>query len=83
MHKVTIIDVLTILKSFRLSKKERLKMGTQFSKIKVTQRVEVHGQVIHDYYAINQNGGYYQTGSDLMMESNYNHSNYSNQIMDR
>ena len=58
-------------------------MGTQFSKIKVTQRVEVHGQVIHDYYAINQNGGYYQAGSDLMMESNYNHSNYSNQIMER
>ena len=25
-------------------------MGTQFSKIKVTQRVEVHGQVINDYY---------------------------------
>ena len=58
-------------------------MGTQFSKIKVTQRVEVHGQVIHDYYAINQNGGYYQTESELMMDSNYNNSNYSNQIMDR
>ena len=26
-------------------------MGTQFSKIKVTQRVEVHGQVINDYYS--------------------------------
>lgn len=25
-------------------------MGTQFSKIKVTQRVEVHGQVIHNYH---------------------------------
>jgi hypothetical protein len=26
------------------------RMGTQFSKIKVTQRVEVHGQVIHNYH---------------------------------
>ena len=58
-------------------------MGTQFSKIKVTQRVEVHGQVIHDYYAINQNGGYYQTGSDMMMESTYNNSNYSHPMIDR
>ena len=36
-------------------------MGTQFSKVKVTQRVEVHGQVINDYYH-----SYYDAGSDRL-----------------
>ena len=37
-------------------------MGTQFSKIKVTQRVEVHGQVINDYY----HSYYHETNNDRL-----------------